>query len=619
MLREIIALFGVQVDDKELKAGEASVNKFKDTLTSVAKVAAGAFAFSSIKNLVTEMVGLGAHLDDMSQRYGVGTDALEKWQYAAKMSGVEAESAGSSLGFLQKNLGLAITNGGASAQAFAALGINVAKVKKEGTPLTDVISQVADGLGKYSSDAEKAAALTQVFGRQGASLLPLLKTGSKGVAQLYKEFDKLGGGLGSDFTAQAALADDALDKMQVSANNLKARLVVALLPGITKIVDKISEFGGTITTFLKGPNTAIQSGLILLSGVLSTLAIRFVALNIAMLPELAIAAGIALAFGVLYLAIDEINTLLQGGDSLVGRYLDAYGGAGTAKNLVHDLKEEWAALTGSTDETADATIEWGSMAATALKGIAALVDGLVSGFRALLNVIGGVVTAGAAAGKGAASFLHRLMGDSEAADASAQDQQVYQETSDNLFDNASDIKSKARERVLGRTLVNSQGEEEQVGGLFGTKATDYAKANGIDESIITGMFDRRRKPAGPDAAYANGAAIGPPVDPNAPKRTYAGLPVYSETPYDMRSELPRTINRPPQLEGSRAPTKYALGSSGPMQVNQTINAKIEVKGGQTNEETGEFVLAGVKTGIGEASLRNAAGAVQNFFGETGGR
>ena len=120
MLREIIALFGVQVDDKELKAGEASVNKFKDTLTSVAKVAAGAFAFSSIKNLVTEMVGLGAHLDDMSQRYGVGTDALEKWQYAAKMSGVEAESAGSSLGFLQKNLGLAITNGGASAQAFAA-------------------------------------------------------------------------------------------------------------------------------------------------------------------------------------------------------------------------------------------------------------------------------------------------------------------------------------------------------------------------------------------------------------------------------------------------------------------------------------------------------------------
>src|SRR6478736_2691852 len=118
---ELFLRLGVQLDQQYLSNSLGAVKQF-------AGQASAAYASFKVVGFLSETAAVGADLDDMSQRFGVSTDEIQKFQYALGQSGVDAENAAGAFRFLQKNLQ---EGGKGTAEALAALGVSAEAVKSD--------------------------------------------------------------------------------------------------------------------------------------------------------------------------------------------------------------------------------------------------------------------------------------------------------------------------------------------------------------------------------------------------------------------------------------------------------------------------------------------------------
>jgi hypothetical protein len=123
-LRELLLSLGVDSTEavNKLKEVDSKVSKTVGLFGQLAKTAMGAFSVNAVGNFLKEQIALGDHLDKTAIKLGVSTDELQKFQYAAELSGVGADEASQALMFLNRNMGVAL-GGGAAAQEFAEFNV----------------------------------------------------------------------------------------------------------------------------------------------------------------------------------------------------------------------------------------------------------------------------------------------------------------------------------------------------------------------------------------------------------------------------------------------------------------------------------------------------------------
>lgn len=251
-LRVLAALFDVDTAKatENLRKLDTGISSAKKSLSTVAASLVGAFSIGAVKHFIGETIELGSQLNDTSEKLGVSTQALQQFQYAAGLSGVGAEQAGTALQFLNKNLGEAIGGGQEQAKTFQALGISLDDVKNGTKNAADLLPDIAKKFEETGSDAERTALAMKIFGKQGAALIPLLKQGSGELANLREEFYELGGGMQEDFIKMADKAGDELDRLKFAMTGLKSRIAVAVLPTVTdfaKHLQRIAVFAIKLT------------------------------------------------------------------------------------------------------------------------------------------------------------------------------------------------------------------------------------------------------------------------------------------------------------------------------------------------------------------------------------
>ena len=84
-------------------------------------------------------------------------------------------------------------------------------------------------LGEVENSTERSFLATRVFGRSGASLLPIVNAGAAGIAQLTQRFEELGGAMSDEAVAASAEAQDALADFDVVMTSLKGELASSFL------------------------------------------------------------------------------------------------------------------------------------------------------------------------------------------------------------------------------------------------------------------------------------------------------------------------------------------------------------------------------------------------------
>lgn len=240
-------------DRSGLSAAIAATSRLRDGLGQVwerisgVSTALGGMAAIGIgvaAKIVHSFAGIADEAGDVAARLNVGVRKLTAWQYAARTMGIENETLTGALDKLTINLGKAVATSSPAGQLFARLGVRVRDgATKRIRPLADLLPEIIDGLNKIKDPAIRAAAAATLFGKSGwQDMIEFTSKGSKGLAELVREAERVGAVIGDDTVDKAEAYNKAWAKMVSTFSGLRNAAGSALLPVLTELFERMSAF-----------------------------------------------------------------------------------------------------------------------------------------------------------------------------------------------------------------------------------------------------------------------------------------------------------------------------------------------------------------------------------------
>jgi hypothetical protein len=207
-----------------------------DGITAVA----GAFvtASQSARRLFDDSRAQIDALGKLSQQTQVSVEAIQAYSLAAAQAGLSSEEFAKSLQRLTVSVGKA--DGEKDTNPFAKLGLSVEQLKS--LKPEEIFESVADALANIANDQERAALATEIFGRGGVKLLPLINGGADALARAREEAEGLGGILTQEEVRNVEAMNDAFTKVGAAVQAVINKVVVNLSPVIKEIADNFTAF-----------------------------------------------------------------------------------------------------------------------------------------------------------------------------------------------------------------------------------------------------------------------------------------------------------------------------------------------------------------------------------------
>ena len=378
VIKELLVALGVDADTGDVEMFNIAINAAEIAMQAAA-IAAAALA-AAIIGAVAATVEAGSAATDGAARTGLSTEAYQELAYAAQQCGVPMELLEASLGKVTAMAGKAANGDKEAAKAFEALGISVTDANGKVKSSEQLFNETTAALAAIEDPAKRAAAAQALYGESAAKLMPLLSQGTEGIEAMRAEAELLGIVLSDEDVAAADAFGDSMDMLTGIVRGLAFDIGTALLPFLQRLVDGFKEWylanreligkGLTILSTLLGAIVRVIGSVIsvvndlvdstigwdnvfkiiiaavgFLSTALAGLAIVlgtivaivgavlsgigiFLGIVSGMLPlVIAIAGAFATAAAVVsgfVLVIEDLYTYLQGGDSLIGRFVDQW-------------------------------------------------------------------------------------------------------------------------------------------------------------------------------------------------------------------------------------------------------------------------------------------------------
>lgn len=334
ILRELLAVFGFGVDTKELDEGENRLEGFLDGVKRIGAAVAGAFVAKEIYEFAEANVHAMTAIERSAARLGVSTERVQEFQFAAESMGQSSEALLDKMGRLQVAQQLAAQGGKEQSKAFHALGISIDSLKKKSAD--EVFLDVAESVSKIQDPSKAAAAAVALFGRGGREILPFLKQGRAGVADLVEEFRQLGGGYSERALEMGKRQEAQSAKLNLAFKSLKSTILTGLLPVITWVTKKVTDLTSWLRKMTEN-SYIVEAALGVLGVAASIFAVKMALAN---LPILLITAAIA----ALILIVDDVITMFEGGQSVIGDTIDKIFGKGASAEAVQSIKDAWVGV-----------------------------------------------------------------------------------------------------------------------------------------------------------------------------------------------------------------------------------------------------------------------------------
>ena len=195
---------------------------------------AGAAAASAIYVANAKSIDQQAKFAD---QIGFTVGELKAWRTSAELTGVAQGTLDASLSRFVKRLGEAKQGFGAAKKQLDALGLSADYLTS--LPTAQAMSVVADRIGRLSSETEKAAAISGLFGREGLALANTFADGSKVFQKTSEDIEALGGSITRANAAAVESANDAITRARLAIDLAEEAFTVQAAPYVDALV---SEF-----------------------------------------------------------------------------------------------------------------------------------------------------------------------------------------------------------------------------------------------------------------------------------------------------------------------------------------------------------------------------------------
>ena len=200
------------------------------------------------------------------QRFGVGSDqaAVSLSTFSRHLQGIKDP---------MEELERGIDEHGKPLKGFAEtmhdLGVQFKDAAGNARPMNDVLLDVADQFKNMPNGVEKTALATQLFGRSGKDLIPVLNQGRQGLQDAMDTARKFGMVLTTENMAQIKQYSLAQGELNQALNGLKFQLGLALIPAFAAL----AQTGTQVAIML---NSALSPAIHFLSDLIRPLAQTYV-------------------------------------------------------------------------------------------------------------------------------------------------------------------------------------------------------------------------------------------------------------------------------------------------------------------------------------------------------
>lgn len=249
---------GANMAEKLVHVGEHIGESFKEMGAEILKMASafvvaqvGIEGFKKAIEMAAEGMEHARQIALDSAAIGATAEQYQKLTAAASEAGVSSESMTMSMERLNASLGKAASEGGAAADKFKTLGLDVHELIKMDPE--ERFKAIADSIEKMGDKTAQTEAAVSIFGRSGLRLVGLLSEGAKGFDDAGEKAKKAGIILSNFDIAKVAMlaanAKESSERMETLSTMIGETLGGAITQAKDDWIDFMTETLKTSTIF----------------------------------------------------------------------------------------------------------------------------------------------------------------------------------------------------------------------------------------------------------------------------------------------------------------------------------------------------------------------------------
>lgn len=229
-----------KTDEKASKLGENFLNGVGTVAKWGAAVVAGATAAAgALVGVATDAASAMDAIDKGSAKVGISKTAYQEWSYVLGQNGMDVSKLEVGMKTLVAAMDGAAAGTESAVEKFEALGLSIydsnGNLKDQETMLQETLYALAN----MENGTEKARLATELFGKAGVEMMPMLNGGAEGMADLTQRAHELGLVMSDEAVTAGVVLGDTMDDVKQSFGALGNQLGVGFMPIIQSILDLI--------------------------------------------------------------------------------------------------------------------------------------------------------------------------------------------------------------------------------------------------------------------------------------------------------------------------------------------------------------------------------------------
>lgn len=209
-------------------------------------------AGGAIMGMANKSAETADEIDKMSSKIGISKKGFQEWKYIMGQNGMEVEKMQVGVKTLTSKMD-GVKNGNKSAiAAFKELGVQVTDSKGKFKSQEEVMTQTIKKLAEMPEGAERAKLATELFGKAGLEMGPMLNAGAKGIDELKNRAHDLGLVLSDDSVNAGVKMGDLMDDVKSSFGAVVTKIGAELFPHLNNFLEWILGNMPTIQSVLGG-------------------------------------------------------------------------------------------------------------------------------------------------------------------------------------------------------------------------------------------------------------------------------------------------------------------------------------------------------------------------------
>jgi len=213
----------------------------------------------ALKSGIDEASGMALAIEKLTGVTGMSAESASQLIAVFGKFGIQSQQLTQIAGFAEKTIGkLADTMSGKGKDAVSKLtlldkqyGIQLENSKGQAVDFATELNVVSDYYNSSATAGQKAALAAQLFGRGFATMIPILKLGSAGIAEAKATADALGLTLTADNVVALQGFQGAMRNAGEAVDGLKLQLALDLIPDMTMLANTVTKFTTDHSTDIK--------------------------------------------------------------------------------------------------------------------------------------------------------------------------------------------------------------------------------------------------------------------------------------------------------------------------------------------------------------------------------